>query len=165
MLTRELFIKLQQHMNLEYLSSGIYIATSSMFSEYGLFESAQISRRLAQYSVTRLMRFNEFLKKYQHDPCILQNVPFFDISELSMEDKIHELLFDYRARNHSISEIEKLSITTNSLVTKLFIEKIRPSYNEEAELLLSSFKDGVFLNKINEKSVQYKLSGIHLCSE
>lgn len=163
MLTRELLIKLQQHMKLEYLSSGIYIATSSMFSEYRLLESAQVSRRLAQYSVTRLMRFNEFLKKYQHDPYILQNVPLFDTSELSMEDRIHKLLFDYRARNHSISEIEKLSITTNSLVTNLFIEKIRPSYNDEADLLLSSFKDDIFSNKINEKSVQYKLSEISLC--
>lgn len=158
MLPCELFIKLKQHMDTEYRSAGIYIATSSWFFDHDFIELAQVSRALAQYSVTRVMRFYDFLNHCQHNPFIYQDVLSPRLSILSLECIIHDLLLDYRIRNEGISEIETTSIITNNLKTKLFIEKIKPLYQEEADLLLSFFKNDVLLNKIKLKPEDYRLS-------
>jgi ferritin len=135
-------------MNWEYRSSGLYMASSCRFSEYDLLELAQVTRELAQYSVTRFMRFYDFLKDCQQNPFIYQGLPFHDISGFSADNITQEILFDFRDRNYNIYKIENIAMTINNIKTKLFIEKIKSLYIDEAELLLSSFKDDVFSNKL-----------------
>lgn len=163
MLPCELFIKLKQHMNTEYRSAGVYIATSSWFFDHDFIELAQVSRALAQYSVTRVMRFYDFLNHCQQNPFIYQSVLSPHLSALSLECIIHDILLDYRTRNNGISEIEKASIITNNIKTKLFIEKIKPFYLEEADLLMSFFKSDTLLNKL--KPEDYRLSEMSRSSE
>ncbi len=141
MLTCNLLIKLKLHMNWEYRSSGFYMATSCRFSEYDLLELAQVTRELAQYSVTRFIRVYDFLKSCQQNPFIYQGLPFHNVTGFCVEDIIQEMLFDFRDRNQNIYEIENLAMTTNNIKIKLLIEKIKPFYIDEAELLLPSFKD------------------------
>lgn len=165
MLPCELFIKLKQHMNMEYRSAGVYIATSSWFFEHDFIELAQASRALAQYSVTRVMRFYDFLNHCQQNPFICQETPSPHMSVLSLDSIIHDILLDYRTRNDGISEMENISIITNNIKTKLFIEKIKPYYLEEADFLLFYFKDYILLNKIKLESEDYSLSEIAQISE
>lgn len=146
MLPCELVIKLTQHMNREYCSAGIYIASSSWFFEHELIEAAQASRALAQNSVTRLMKFYDFLSNYQEIPFINQDISSPCETVLSLEGIIDEVLSDYRIRNECILEIENAVRTTSNIKTQLFLAKMKSFYRDEAHLLLNLIK-GDFLSK------------------
>lgn len=144
MLPCKLFIKLKQHMNTEYRSAGNYIASSTWLSEHEFIKQAETSRALAQFSVTRFMRLYDFLNYRQQNLFIFQDVLFSPIPVLSLEAIIIEMLSDYLDRKNKIFEMENIAITTNNIKIKLFIEKIKPFYLDEADLLFSLIKENPF---------------------
>lgn len=160
MLPCELVIKLKQQMDREYRSAGIYIATSSWFFEHELIEVAQASRVLAQYSVTRLMKFYDFLSNDQEAPFINQSVSFPCEKTLPLDGIIDEILVDYRIRYECILGIEDAARTANNIKVQLFVEVMKAFYRDEAGLLLSFIKDNLISKKIKNKGNDCKLSEI-----
>ena len=152
-------------MNTEYRSAVAYIATSSWFSEHEFIKPAETSRALAQFSVTRFMRIYNFLNYCQQNPFIFQDVSFSPMPVFSLESVIIEMLSNYRDRNNKIFEMENIAITTNHIKIKLFIEKIKPFYLDEAGVLFSFVSEIPLLNNINLESECYIMSEIVRVSE
>ncbi|SCC57469.1 hypothetical protein [Kosakonia oryziphila] len=140
MLPCELTYKLNQQMNREFRYAGICLARSSWFLESHHDDIAYFFRLLAQSSITRTMKFYNFLSKCQETPFIIPNVPVTDDNELSLSVIINEILLDFKMRNENISTIEKISAKRSNIKTSLFIANIRILYRDEAQLLLSTIE-------------------------
>ncbi|MBS1204746.1 MAG: ftnB [Proteobacteria bacterium] len=140
MLPCELSYKLNQHMNREFRCAGTCIARSSWLLDTDHDDIAYFFRVLAQSSITRTIKFYNFLSKCQEIPFINPDISVTDKNELSLPVIINELLLDFQIRNENISAIEKIAAKRSNIKTSLFIANIRVLYRDEAQLLLSTIE-------------------------
>ena len=125
MLPDELVKDLNQYMNMEFHATGLYISRSSWLSEKGFIDATHVFRLLAQNSVTHVMKYYDFLIKNQAIPIINSDTVHSHEGYTSLKMIINEIYFDYQMRYHHLFEIEKHATAMNSIITVMFISKMK----------------------------------------